>query len=126
MKLLVFLSIIMIGCTNKPINTEKDIIDSDTSLSNILERSSKHLQQSGIVVQDANEKQVKEVKNIVTSIVTLKETNTQLKTELVETKQILNETQHELIQTQKELNIITKPNNASKFDLLAVPETDNH
>ena len=126
MKLLVFLSIIMIGCTNKPINTEKDIIDSDTSLSNILERSSKHLQQSGIVVQDANEKQVKEVKNIVTSIVTLKETNTQLKTELVETKQELNETQHELIQTQKELNIITKPNNASKFDLLAVPETDNH
>ena len=126
MKLLVFLSIIMIGCTNKPINTEKDIIDSDTSLSNILERSSKHLQQSGIVVQDANEKQVKEVKNIVTSIVTLKETNTQLKTELVETKQVLNETQHELIQTQKELNIITKPNNASKFDLLAVPETDNH
>ena len=70
MKLLVFLSIIMIGCTNKPINTEKDIINSDTSLSNILERSSKHLQQSGIVVQDANEKQVKEVKNIVTSIVT--------------------------------------------------------
>lgn len=126
MKLLVFLSIIMIGCTNKPINTEKDIINSDTSLSNILERSSKHLQQSGIVVQDANEKQVKEVKNIVTSIVTLKETNTQLKTELVETKQILNETQHELIQTQKELNIITKPDNASKFDLLAVPETDNH
>lgn len=126
MKLLVFLSIIMIGCTNKPINTEKDIIDSDTSLSNILERSSKHLQQSGIVVQDANEKQVKEVKNIVTSIVTLKETNTQLKTELVETKQELNETQHELIQTKKELDIITKPNNASKFDLLAVPETDNH
>ena len=92
MKLLVFLSIIMIGCTNKPINTEKDIIDSDTSLSNILERSSKHLQQSGIVVQDTNEKQVKEVKNIVTSIVTLKETNTQLKIELVETKQELNET----------------------------------
>jgi septal ring factor EnvC (AmiA/AmiB activator) len=116
----------MIGCTNKSINTEKDIINSDTSLSNILERSSKHLQQSGVVVQDANEKQVKEVKNIVTSIVTLKETNTQLKTELVETKQVLNETQHELIQTQKELNIITKPNNASKFDLLAVPETDNH
>jgi hypothetical protein len=126
MKILVFLSIIMIGCTNKSINTEKDIINSDTSLSNILERSSKHLQQSGVVVQDANEKQVKEVKNIVTSIVTLKETNTQLKTELVETKQVLNETQHELIQTQKELNIITKPNNASKFDLLAVPETDNH
>ena len=126
MKLLVFLSIIMIGCTNKSTNTEKDIINSDTSLSNILERSSKHLQQSGVVVQDANEKQVKEVKNIVTSIVTLKETNTQLKTELVETKQVLNETQHELIQTQKELNIITKPNNASKFDLLAVPETDNH
>jgi septal ring factor EnvC (AmiA/AmiB activator) len=116
----------MIGCTNKPINTEKDIIDSDTSLSNILERSSKHLQQSGIVVQDANEKQVKEVKNIVTSIVTLKETNTQLKTELVETKQELNETQHELTQTKKELDIITKPNNASKFDLLAVPEADNH
>jgi len=126
MKILVFLSIIMIGCTNKSINTEKDIINSDTSLSNILERSSKHLQQSGVVVQDANEKQVKEVKNIVTSIVTLKETNTQLKTELVETKQVLNETQHELIQTQKELNIITKPNNASKLDLLAVPETDNH
>ena len=126
MKILVFLSIVMISCSNQSTNTNKNIIDSDTSLSIILERSSKRLQQSEVAIQDANEKQVKEVENIVTSIVTLKETNTQLKTELVETKQELNETQHELIQTQKELNIITKPNNATKFDLLAVPETDNN
>jgi len=128
MKLLVFfsISIIMIGCTNNTIKPEKDIMDSDSSLSIILERSSKRLEESGMVVHIANEKEKKEVKNIVTSINVLKETNSQLKTELVETKQELNKTQNELTQTKKELNSIIKPDNVTKFDLLAVPETDNH
>ena len=126
MKLLVFFSIMMIGCTNNTIKSEKDIMDSDSSLSIIIERSSKRLQESGMVVHIADEKQKKEVKNIVTSINILKETNSNLKNELVGTKQKLNETQNELTQTKKELNNIIKPDNVTKFDLLAVPETDNH
>jgi septal ring factor EnvC (AmiA/AmiB activator) len=56
----------------------------------------------------------------------LKETNSQLKTELVETKQELNKTQNELTQTKKELNSIIKPDNVTKFDLLAIPETNGY
>ena len=62
MKLLVFFSIMMIGCTNNTIKSEKDIIDSDSSLLIIIERSSKRLQESGMVVNIADEKQKKEVK----------------------------------------------------------------
>lgn len=122
MRLLIFFSIIMmVGCNNNTLESEKDIMDSDSSLSIILERSSKRLQESGMVVHSADEKQKKEVKNIVTSINVLKETNSNLKTELVETKQELNKTQNELTQTKKELNNIVKSDNVTKFDLLAIP-----
>ena len=62
MRLLVFFSIIMVGCNNNTLKSEKDIVDSDSSLSIIIERSSKRLQESGMVVHIADEKQKKEVK----------------------------------------------------------------